>query len=87
MKKQTRIVEEPFESEPIDCLVPDTQVVKEFQITSMTLWRWTHDPDLDFPPAIKIRTRCFRSRRQLEDFKARMMRQALAQRARAMEDA
>jgi hypothetical protein len=62
-----------------DELVPDPQVWKELGITSMTGWRWTRDPDLDFPPQIKIRRRNFRSRRQLEAFKARMVRQALKQ--------
>jgi hypothetical protein len=65
----------------VDELVPDPQVCREFSITSMTLWRWSNDPCLGFPPAVKIRTRCFRSRRQLEQFKARVMRDAIEQRA------
>jgi predicted DNA-binding transcriptional regulator AlpA len=60
-----------------DTLVPDPQVWREFGITSMTGWRWTHDPKLDFPQPVRIRSRCFRSRHQLEEFKARMMRDAL----------
>jgi hypothetical protein len=47
----------------------------------MTGWRWTRDADLDFPPPIKIRNRCFRSRRKIEDFKDRMMREAVRRRA------
>jgi len=62
--------------------VPDPQVWRELGITSMTGWRWTRDADLDFPPLIKIRTRNFRSRKQLEAFKQRMVQQALQQRAR-----
>jgi hypothetical protein len=62
-----------------DELVPDPQVCREFNITSMSLHRWTNDPALDFPPKIKIRDRNFRSRKQLEAFKARMVRQALKQ--------
>jgi hypothetical protein len=62
-----------------DELVPDPQVWKELGITSMTGWRWTRDPALDFPPQITIRRRNFRSRKQLEAFKARMLRQALKQ--------
>jgi hypothetical protein len=65
-----------------DELVPDPQVWREFGITPMTGWRWTQDPELGFPPAIKIRTRCFRSRRQLEAFKARMLAAAIATRAK-----
>jgi hypothetical protein len=60
-----------------DELVPDPQVWRELGITSMTGWRWTRDPDLDFPPLIKIRRRNFRSRKQLEAFKHRMVKAAL----------
>jgi hypothetical protein len=57
-----------------DQLVPDPIVAQEFGgITLMTLYRWTNDPELGFPPPIKIRTKNFRSRRALEDFKARMI--------------
>ena len=59
-----------------DELVPDPQVGRELGITSMTLWRWDHDPDLEFPPAIKIRNRNFRSRNLLEAWKAKMLRRA-----------
>lgn len=64
-----------------DELVPDPQVWRELGVTSMTGWRYTHDPELGFPPPIKIRTRNFRSRRMLEEFKARLLRMALAERA------
>lgn len=60
-----------------DQLVPDPQVWREFGITSMTGWRWTNDPELGFPPPIKIRTRCFRSRRAIEAFKQALMERAL----------
>jgi hypothetical protein len=72
--------EEPSDTapdEPIDTLVPDPQVLKEFSITIMSLWRWDRDPALDFPPPIKIRNKNYRSRRQLEQFKARMLRLAI----------
>lgn len=59
-----------------DQLVPDPIVAKEFGgISLMTLYRWTNDPKLGFPPPIKIRTKNFRSRRALEDFKVRMISQ------------
>lgn len=61
-----------------DELVPDPVVWRELGITSMTGWRYTHDVDLNFPPPIKIRTRNFRSRRQLEKFKARLLREAMS---------
>jgi hypothetical protein len=67
-----------------DEFVPDTQVVKEFHITPMSLWRWSNDPTLGFPPAVTIRRRKFRSRRQLEAFKERMLRLAIE--ARSQQD-
>jgi hypothetical protein len=66
------------DSGPPEILVPDPQVWAEFGITSMSGDRWTKDPDLDFPPAIKVRGRNFRSRRLLEEFKANLLRKALA---------
>ena len=61
------------------CPIP--QVWRELGICSMTGWRWDHDPELEFPPAIKIRNRNFRSRKQLEAWKARMLRRAIEHRA------
>jgi hypothetical protein len=69
------------QSDGPDELVPDPQVWDEFGICAMTGWRWSRDPELKFPPPIKIRTRNFRSRRMLEDFKQRMLHLALAGRA------
>ena len=70
----------PPSDKPPDSLVPDPAVCVEFGVTAMTLWRWTRDPDLDFPPAIAIRNRNFRSRKQLESFKARMLSKAIRHR-------
>jgi hypothetical protein len=66
----------------LDTFVPDPQVWRELGVTSMTGWRWSHDDRLNFPPPIQIRGRNYRSRRQLEDFKARLLRQAIATRRR-----
>jgi hypothetical protein len=66
-----------------DELVPDPVVWRELGITPMTGWRWTNDPDLDFPPQIKIRNRNFRSRKQFEAFKRRLILQATHERSRA----
>jgi hypothetical protein len=66
-----------------DELVPDPQVWAEFNISSMTLYRWDRDPRLQFSPAIKIRNRNFRSRRALELFKQNLMRNALEARGTA----
>ena len=65
-----------------DELVPDPAVWREFGISSMTGYRWTHDPKLNFPQAVKINNRCYRSRRAIEAFKERMMRQAIAERSK-----
>ena len=61
-----------------DHLVPDPQVWREFGVTAMTIWRWTHNRALGFPPPMKINRRNFRSRRALEEFKARLLRDASA---------
>lgn len=63
-----------------DQLVPDPQVCREFSISAMTLYRWDHDRALNFPPPVRIRTRKFRSRRRLDEFKARLLRAAIASR-------
>jgi hypothetical protein len=65
-----------------DELVPDPVVWREFGISIMTGWRWTQDQELGFPPPVKIRNRCFRSRRAIEEFKHRMMRASITQRSR-----
>jgi hypothetical protein len=68
-------------SDAPDELVPDPQVCREFGISPMTLWRWDHDRMLSFTAPIRIRNRKFRSRRQLEETKARMLRDAMAAKA------
>ena len=65
----------------VEELVADPQVWKELGVSSMAGWRWTNDPALNFPPAIKIRGRNFRSRRMLEAFKKTLIRKALTDRA------
>src|SRR6516164_1552234 len=66
-----------------DTLVPDPQVQKEFGVTAMSIWRWDRDPELiklGWPPPIRIRSRKFRSRIALENFKRVMARRAIEQR-------
>jgi hypothetical protein len=65
-----------------DSLIPDPQVCREFGVSAMTLWRWDRDPDLNFPARIVIGRRNYRSRREIERFKARLLRRAVAQRSR-----
>jgi hypothetical protein len=63
--------------EEFDQLVPDRQVMHEFNISAMALHRWDKDPELGFPPKIKIRKHNFRSRRQIEEFKTKLLSQAI----------
>lgn len=72
-------------AEEKDGLVPDPVVQREFGVTAMTIWRWTNDPDLGFPPAMKIRKRNFRSRKLLDEFKQRLMVQAIVDQRRSRE--
>ena len=66
-----------------DTFVPDPQVWKELGISSMTGWRWQRDRNLNFPPRIQIRGRNFRSRKQLERWKAEMLRRSIGERRAA----
>ena len=66
-----------------DTLVPDPEVQKEFGVTAMSIWRWDRDLELiklGWPPPIRIRSRKFRSRIALENFKRVMARRAIEQR-------
>jgi hypothetical protein len=62
-------------------LVPDSEVLREFGISTMTLWRWDQDLALGFPPPIRIRKRKFRSRNRLNEFKVLLLRNAIERRA------
>jgi hypothetical protein len=66
-------------------LVADPAVQREFNVSAMTLWRWDRDPDLGFPPPIKIRKRKFRSRQLLDEFKSRLLDQAIEEQRRGRE--
>ena len=60
-----------------DHLVPDPKVWRMFGVTPMTGYRWTNDKDLGFPPTIKVKTRNYRSCRALDEFKARLISEAM----------
>jgi hypothetical protein len=71
-----------------DEFVPDQKVRKELGISGVTLWRWDRDrakAALGWPPPITFAwgktPRKFRSRQQLEIFKANVLRLALLKRA------
>jgi hypothetical protein len=68
-------------TDPVESLVPDPIVAKEFGISLMSVWRWDRDPakrDLGWPPKVQIGTRNYRSRSQLEAFKRNLLQLALA---------
>src|SRR5207248_2589815 len=61
-------------------LVPDPEVYREFHISAMTAWRWDRDPELialGWPPPVYIRRRKHRERPKLEEFKQRLVQQAI----------
>ena len=60
-----------------DYLVPDKQIMREFSVSAMSIWRWTHDPNMNFPPPIVINNRNYRSRRAIESFKERLLAEAI----------
>lgn len=45
--------------------LPDPDVCKRYSISAMTLWRWDHDPEQNFPKPIR-----FGSRRKYRDLAA-----------------
>lgn len=62
----------------IDDLIKDSEVWRSLGVTSMTLWRWTHEErfaHLKFPPVIKIGDRNYRSRSAVNKFVERMDKQ------------
>ncbi|MGD0640215.1 MAG: hypothetical protein ABSC22_05655 [Roseiarcus sp.] len=65
--------EERAADSPFDTLVPDPQVAKELNKTTMTFFRWDNNPRMappGWPPKIKIGRLNHRSRRKLEAMKA-----------------
>jgi hypothetical protein len=54
-----------------DDLIPDPVVAKEFGVCLRTLKRWDSAPNLNFAPAVKIRSRTYRRRRDVDEFKRR----------------
>ena len=54
-------------------LLPDPVVCRRYGVSAMTIWRWEHDPQLDFPKAIRIRRRKYRDESELDAFDARQV--------------
>jgi hypothetical protein len=70
-----------------DELVADPTVARELGISLMTIWRYDHDPvmaELGWPVRVNIRKRNFRSRNQLEKYKAAMLKRAMAERKKVV---
>jgi predicted DNA-binding transcriptional regulator AlpA len=59
-------------------LLPDPIVCRRYGVSAMTIWRWEHDPQLDFPKAIRIRRRKYRDESELDAFDARQAEAANA---------
>jgi hypothetical protein len=51
-------------------LIPDPLVCRRYGVCPMTLWRWDHDPRLNFPKPIRIRGRKYRDQDALAAFDA-----------------
>jgi predicted DNA-binding transcriptional regulator AlpA len=52
-------------------LIPDALVAKRYGVSSMTLWRWDRDTELNFPKPIRIRGRKYRRAEELAEFDAK----------------
>jgi hypothetical protein len=62
----------------IDQLVPDRLARAELGgVTAMTFYRRDSNPEAGWPPKIKMGNRNYRSRRALEEYKQRLMAEAL----------
>jgi hypothetical protein len=80
----------PDSTGPPDSFVADPDVARELSVSLVTIWRYDHSTELremGWPLKVQIGKRNFRSRRQLENFKAAMLRRALAERKNLAENA
>jgi hypothetical protein len=57
-------------------------VAKEFSTTLMTLYRWSHNPNINFPPPVKSGFRNHRYRSHIEMYKERLWRDAIKTQSR-----
>jgi hypothetical protein len=57
----------------------EKQVRLRYGVSAMTMWRWDHQPDLGFPPAIRINKRKYRDEAALDAFDEALKRIALAE--------
>jgi hypothetical protein len=73
----------PNTSDVPDQFVADPDVARELGVSLMTLWRYDRSAELaemGWPAKVAMRKRNFRSRQQLEAFKKKMLKRAMAER-------
>ena len=51
--------------------LPDPQVCRRYGVCAMTLWRWDHDPEMNFPKPMRILTRSYRDEEELVAWEAK----------------
>jgi hypothetical protein len=56
---------------PQRVLVPDAVVAARYHRTTQTIERWGRDPELDFPPVIRLRGRRYRDALALDAWDAK----------------
>jgi predicted DNA-binding transcriptional regulator AlpA len=61
-------------------LIPDPEVARTLGVTLMTIYRWDHDPSMGFPKPIRLKTRKYRSAKELTEWRDGLVREAAAHR-------
>jgi hypothetical protein len=65
---------EPQNPHPADLYLTAAQVRARYGgVTSMTIWRWLHDPELQFPAPLLIQRRRYWRRHDLLEFERRIV--------------
>jgi hypothetical protein len=62
-------------------LLPDPAVAKRYGVHPFTLRRWDENPDLGFPPVIKVNNRRYREIAKLHAWDLKNSREAATRRA------
>ena len=53
------------DSKPERRYLPDPQVCRRYGVCAMTLWRWDHDPEMNFPKPMRVGRRKYRDEEEL----------------------
>jgi hypothetical protein len=56
-------------------LVPDPVIARQLGVTLMTIWRWSHDPQMGFPTRVKVGKRNYRGASELMAWRDRLARE------------